>query len=179
MTDNEKELMPCPFCAGEAKHIKGVADKIDPTIYCVDCPCKMVIHGVDKEAFTAWNTRPQPSADKPCETCNGDDKVCASVVSSRHCEKANRDREESSADVSMALDAFMRIANHLPEYGVFSDGSSQSTADVITVHEALTQPKAVDVEEIKKEFERIEHDDGEITYEYQSHDNEDIFVCVS
>ena len=36
-------------------------------------------------------------AEPECETCKGDDQVCAEVPSLRHCEKANRNLPEDAS----------------------------------------------------------------------------------
>lgn len=89
MTYNEKELMPDEIFV----IANPTAEKTGFDFYA------WKKRGAESVKYLREDTPAQPSEDKPCETCNGDDEVCASVPSLRHCEKANRDREEPSADV--------------------------------------------------------------------------------
>ena len=67
MTDNEKELMPCPFCGGDAvfdgyKIYLGHGDYTEEySIHCSECRCNHRDSFKDpNDAIKAWNTRPQP-----------------------------------------------------------------------------------------------------------------------
>lgn len=77
-TSREGELLPCPFCGGEAEHNSwhwnGFAPASGNTnnghaIYCANdscagCPSFSKVHETKDEAVEAWNTRP---AAKPLE----------------------------------------------------------------------------------------------------------------
>ena len=48
------ELLPCPFCGGEAE--------IHPAYYgcyveCIDCDASTRVEGFESDAIEAWNTR--------------------------------------------------------------------------------------------------------------------------
>ena len=53
MTDNRTtELLPCPFCGGEALPIYG-----GKRIMCLDCSLNTKLYKTADEAIAAWNTR--------------------------------------------------------------------------------------------------------------------------
>ena len=55
-TQNESELLPCPYCEGIPKTIDGGTTY---DIYCPECG-NTEIYGYEKEVVTkAWNTRPR------------------------------------------------------------------------------------------------------------------------
>ena len=57
------DLLPCPFCGGEAKHYAfDPGDPFEPE-HGVGCPgCEATMGGFDtwEQAISAWNTRPSP-----------------------------------------------------------------------------------------------------------------------
>lgn len=57
----KNELLPCPFCGGEA----GIQprDKNDYLPHCKKCPCMLkplIPYKTEEEAISAWNTRTEP-----------------------------------------------------------------------------------------------------------------------
>ena len=51
---NNKELLPCPFCGGEAE-INGISEV--HYISCKNCYAETRVYGSKAEAINAWNTR--------------------------------------------------------------------------------------------------------------------------
>ena len=49
-----KELLPCPFCGGEAALAYGVYDR---WIFCKKCGASTKQYETNEEAIAAWNTR--------------------------------------------------------------------------------------------------------------------------
>lgn len=143
MTDNEKELMPCPFCGGEAEFERIGNTRMSTIVSCTDCGCRLEC-GETFNHGEQWNARPQPSTDKPCETCNGD-------------------------DLKNIIDAY----EGLIIYNLWRRGSDlvEDQPDPKTLgiwietaikvmRQTITQPKAVDVEALKKDRNY---------YDYKSH----------
>lgn len=57
------DLLPCPFCGGEAE-IEQYGDRRKSTIYaCLWCSCKLET-GEEWGHGTAWNTRAKPEDTK-------------------------------------------------------------------------------------------------------------------
>lgn len=52
-----QELLPCPFCGGEAFHIGAEGSHVH-IIGCDDCDACTGDHPSQVAAFAAWNTRP-------------------------------------------------------------------------------------------------------------------------
>lgn len=63
-TPTRADLLPCPFCGGEAKHYHHTPTGIMNTdhIECDNCSNGTCLHETKAEAVTAWNTR-APTAD--------------------------------------------------------------------------------------------------------------------
>lgn len=69
MTDSEINLLPCPFCGGEAQIV--VADEVSPDSYCVSCErchCSSIVRTacgepVDRMLAEVWNERQTPEKD--------------------------------------------------------------------------------------------------------------------
>jgi len=61
MTDNRTtELLPCPFCGGEARPVKQIEGRYAIARYSVSCKgCGLVAfyEATEAEAIAAWNTR--------------------------------------------------------------------------------------------------------------------------
>ena len=58
MTDNRTtELLPCPFCGGEARHY--APGPVEHHVECTNSKCYAVTHGWSskEQAIEAWNTR--------------------------------------------------------------------------------------------------------------------------
>ena len=49
------DLLPCPFCGGEANTVLKGSD--DWHIECHDCASRSGIYGIRESAIAAWNTR--------------------------------------------------------------------------------------------------------------------------
>jgi predicted RNA-binding Zn-ribbon protein involved in translation (DUF1610 family) len=57
---SEQELLPCPFCGGEAEITRYGDNRKSTIVECTECGCRLE----NGEAFrhgTAWNTRPAPT----------------------------------------------------------------------------------------------------------------------
>ena len=68
-TDNRTtELLPCPFCGGEARHY--APGPIDHHIECVECYAD-IHRDTEAEAIAAWNTRAELGSGT-CENINTD-----------------------------------------------------------------------------------------------------------
>lgn len=53
---SEIELLPCPFCGGEAKlHHNLLTDKFK--VWCSKCDCRTDVYSDKEEAIRKWNTR--------------------------------------------------------------------------------------------------------------------------
>lgn len=118
--------------AGDAAH-----DAIHDAIERMDL-CAFVQGKVDEAILALRDSLPQESvqndtAERPCETCNDDPAVCATVPGLRHCEKALRsesaprmwneraaDRMAAAVDVMVrrnVLDARSLVADARLDYG--------------------------------------------------------------
>ena len=54
----QTNLLPCPFCGGEAEITRCA---LDTSINCTDCECAMDFDNtLDDEAIAIWNTRYTP-----------------------------------------------------------------------------------------------------------------------
>jgi hypothetical protein len=58
------ELLPCPFCGGEAMEVHVA----EPSVECTLCPVGM-LGSTETDAIARWNTRSSPSSAAPDETC--------------------------------------------------------------------------------------------------------------
>lgn len=76
----------------------------------------------------------KPEGEKPCETCNDDPAVCATVPGLRHCEAAMRDRSESRSREQCLADALQLVLD---------DWANENTIGVDAqdqAHAALAMP---------------------------------------
>lgn len=55
MTDRTAELLPCPFCGGEAETIGD--DYMEWIVECVECCASSMAFATEAEAIAAWNAR--------------------------------------------------------------------------------------------------------------------------
>jgi len=69
MTNPTREhLLPCPFCGGTCKTIRGVTRDGAWTygtfwrVFCTSCQARQLFHRTEVEAISAWNTRVQAKA---------------------------------------------------------------------------------------------------------------------
>jgi hypothetical protein len=92
--------------------------------------------------------------DKPCETCNGEDELCATVPSLRRCEKANREQDTGAAYIFTEeerdgmLNAFERGQE---KHGIYE--SLFAVASFILRKRQALQPQEVDVEILMAEID--------------------------
>ncbi len=52
-----KELLPCPFCGGEASMVRGTFTKTIGSVICTKCGISTQVYVTDEDAIKAWNTR--------------------------------------------------------------------------------------------------------------------------
>ena len=63
---NNKELLPCPFCGGEAdilQHKDGIDDWI---VFCKKCGCQTDFMFTESEAISHWNSRVDVAKTEEC-----------------------------------------------------------------------------------------------------------------
>ena len=53
------ELLPCPFCGGEASGICDTTEPFECVVICEHCGTMLGTSAEKKLAFMVWNTRPQ------------------------------------------------------------------------------------------------------------------------
>ena len=60
MTD---KILPCPFCGGESRTIKGARINTRGNsvrfwrVFCIKCQSRQLFHRTENEAINAWNLR--------------------------------------------------------------------------------------------------------------------------
>lgn len=55
---SDTKLKPCPFCGGEAKHIKRTNEHPHVhAVWCENCNCRTSFGQSEKEVMRKWNTR--------------------------------------------------------------------------------------------------------------------------
>lgn len=52
-----KELLPCPFCGGEAIKVCGTFNKKICGVMCIDCRAATSVYETNEKAINAWNNR--------------------------------------------------------------------------------------------------------------------------
>ena len=68
------ELLPCPFCGGEAKTSRGLHKYDCWGIWCPTCGVRTDLYPSEREAIEAWNTR----YERTCKNISrNDDFVCS------------------------------------------------------------------------------------------------------
>lgn len=60
------DLLPCPFCGGEANTVLKGSD--DWHIECHDCASRSGIYGIRESAIAAWNTRAERTCHAETDT---------------------------------------------------------------------------------------------------------------
>lgn len=60
-SEKAPELLPCPFCGGEAEFEWIGTTRYSVIVTCADCGCSLE-NGETFKHGTAWNTRPQPES---------------------------------------------------------------------------------------------------------------------
>ncbi len=61
MMEAGTELLPCPFCGGEARYIADHTLEKNDTIVCPKCICEISAFHHGDEFVSAWNTRVKPT----------------------------------------------------------------------------------------------------------------------
>lgn len=69
------ELLPCPFCGGEANTVLRNAD--DWHVECHDCAAKSGTYGFKKYAIEAWNTRAERTCRMYRRGTSTDNRECS------------------------------------------------------------------------------------------------------
>jgi Lar family restriction alleviation protein len=69
-TDAEIELLPCPFCGGDAIARTRLSGISGPTelVGCIKCGADTKAFKTESEAITAWNTRASPTRKQSAES---------------------------------------------------------------------------------------------------------------
>ena len=57
----EQDLLPCPFCGGEASIFPNFTIKVAFVVECDECKSASAYFKTAAEAIAAWNRRPTPS----------------------------------------------------------------------------------------------------------------------
>ena len=69
------ELLPCPFCGGDAEVERIGTARVSMIVACQNCGCRLESNEVPETSLkdVRWNTRTPPKLAAVCETCNGED----------------------------------------------------------------------------------------------------------
>jgi len=59
--ESQAELLPCPFCGGDAEIDQDMGGF---AAYCVSCDCAMDVYGPLESTIAAWNRRAAPPPEK-------------------------------------------------------------------------------------------------------------------
>lgn len=59
--NGETELLPCPFCGGEASAFRVIEWW---SVSCSVCECHTALHWPKSKAIARWNTRPQTGRER-------------------------------------------------------------------------------------------------------------------
>lgn len=100
MSGNKPDLLPCPFCGGEALNVEWVTshDERGWAVACKNPECLMNqgarILRTEAEAAEAWNRR----AERTCRAiCDGDDSGHEFAGESWHCSNCGHEMDEYEA----------------------------------------------------------------------------------
>ena len=121
---NKKELLPCPFCGGEAEVVTDlIFTNGKPTkVYQVYCRenrcvigfCDYAYYMTEEEAINAWNTRTYKPAGK-WKIDIDEYKICATEFVCSNC-------NESFCTSEMTDEEFMEMMKYCPNCGEKMEG---------------------------------------------------------
>ncbi len=111
---SNKELLPCPFCGGEATLTSSCADDGDNVVECTKCNYELGYYANPKMAIKAWNERVDvANADECCEkSCKEENATLPSWYCSEWNHQFNFSTCRIAISQSACLDFTVRRANN-------------------------------------------------------------------